>query len=49
MAEAAGEMSDAAQERAERALALRQKPDDIDISAIEAELEALLNGRVYDS
>jgi beta-N-acetylhexosaminidase len=49
VAEAAGEMSDAAQERAERALALRQKPDDIDISAIEAELEALLNGRVYDS
>lgn len=44
VAEAAGEMNDAAQERAERALAARKTPEDIDIPAAEAQLETLLNG-----
>ena len=47
VAEAAGEMSDAAQSRAEAAMAARRTPAPIDISAVEAELEALLNGRVH--
>lgn len=46
VAEAAGEMNDAAQRRAEAALAMRQTPTDVDISALEAELKALLNGRL---
>ena len=44
VAEAAGEMSDAAQRRAERALKMRKTPVDIDIPAAEAQLKALLNG-----
>ncbi|MGJ8617439.1 MAG: beta-N-acetylhexosaminidase [Sulfitobacter sp.] len=44
VAEAAGEMTDAAQIRALRALAMRKAPDDIDISALDAQLEALLGG-----
>ncbi|UYV39330.1 beta-N-acetylhexosaminidase [Rhodobacteraceae bacterium D3-12] len=46
VAEAAGQMSEWAQARAERAIAARKAPDDIDISALEAELEALLKGAV---
>lgn len=45
VAEAAGRMSAAAQTRAERALAARRVPDGLDISAAEAELSALLQGR----
>ncbi|WP_299404353.1 beta-N-acetylhexosaminidase [uncultured Roseobacter sp.] len=44
VAEAAGEMTQAAQTRAERALAARKTPDDIDINALRAQLETLLNG-----
>jgi beta-N-acetylhexosaminidase len=44
VAEAAGEMNDQAQSRAERVLSARKTPDDIDISAAEAQLETLLNG-----
>jgi beta-N-acetylhexosaminidase len=44
-ATASGTMSDAAQARAEAALAMRKTPDDIDIPDLEAELEALLGGR----
>lgn len=47
VAEASGAMSDAAQTRAERALAARHAPDEVDIAALEHELEALLNGRVH--
>jgi len=47
IAQAAGEMSAAAQARAETALAARRPPAPIDISAVEAELEALLNGQVH--
>jgi beta-N-acetylhexosaminidase len=47
-AEAAGEMTDAAQIRADRALAARRKPDELDIEAAEAELSQLMNGQVYD-
>lgn len=43
VAEAAGKMTFAAQTRAERALAARRTPDDIDIPAVQAQLEALLN------
>ncbi len=42
-ANAAGAMHDAAQVRAERALAARKTPDDIDIPELKAELEALLS------
>ncbi|EPX83649.1 glycoside hydrolase family 3 N-terminal domain-containing protein [Salipiger mucosus] len=42
----AGEMSEAAQARAEAALAARPEPDDVDIAALEAELEALSPGRL---
>ena len=49
VAEAAGEMTDAAQARAETALTMRKRPSDIDILALEAELEALLNGRLNAS
>ena len=41
-AEAAGAMTDAAQRRAERALAARKTPDDVDIAGLSAELEALV-------
>ncbi|MGA9251913.1 MAG: glycoside hydrolase family 3 N-terminal domain-containing protein, partial [Roseobacter sp.] len=44
VAEAAGKMTFAAQTRAERALAARRPPDDIDIPAVQAQLGALLNG-----
>ena len=43
-ANAAGLMTDAAQARAEAALAARKTPDDIDIAELNAELEALLSG-----
>ena len=42
VAEAAGEMSGAAQTRALRALAMRRAPDDVDIPALSAEFDALL-------
>ncbi len=47
VAGAAGEMSLSAQGRAEKALAARHAPDEVDIPALEAKLEALMNGRVY--
>jgi beta-N-acetylhexosaminidase len=47
VAEAAGEMTPEAQTRADRALALRKAPDDIDISALDAQLEALLGGAMH--
>nr|WP_216602405.1 beta-N-acetylhexosaminidase [Ruegeria atlantica] len=46
--EAAGEMSDVAQARAERALAMRKAPQELDIPAAEAELSALMGGQVYE-
>ncbi|MEX0307468.1 MAG: beta-N-acetylhexosaminidase [Ruegeria sp.] len=45
--EAAGQMSDLAQARADRALARRQPPQELDIQAAEAELSALMGGQVY--
>lgn len=45
--DAAGEMTDQAQPRAERALAMRQKPAELDIQAAEAELSRLMGGQVY--
>ena len=48
IASAAGQMSSAAQTRAERALAQRKEPDDIDIAELNAELETLLSGRGND-
>ena len=47
VADAAGEMSDAAQTRAARALAMRRTPDDVDIPALTAKLDRLLGGTVY--
>jgi len=47
VADAAGEMSDAAQTRAARALAMRRTPDDVDIPALTAKLDKLLGGAVY--
>lgn len=47
VAEASGEMTEAAQIRAEAAMTWRREPDAIDIPALEAELETLLDGRVY--
>lgn len=47
VAEAAGEMTDAAQTRAMRALAMRKTPDDIDISALSAKLSALTGEDVH--
>ena len=44
VAEAAEEMTAAAQIRAERAFAMRKTPDDVDIPSLESELEALLGG-----
>ncbi len=46
--EAAGEMSEAAQARADRALAMRQPPQELDIQAAEAELSRLMGGQVYE-
>ncbi len=45
---AAGQMSDMAQSRAERALAMRKAPAELDIEAAEAELSALMGGQVYE-
>lgn len=42
VADAAGEMTDTAQTRAERAIAMRRTPDEIDISALTAKLASLL-------
>ncbi|NIZ59879.1 beta-N-acetylhexosaminidase [Sedimentitalea sp. CY04] len=47
VAQAAGDMTEAAQIRAERALAARQKPVELDIDAAEEELSALMGGLVY--
>ncbi len=47
VAEAAGEMTDAAQRRALRALSYRQTPDDIDINALDAQLKALVGEDVH--
>lgn len=46
--EAAGEMTEQAQMRAEKALSMRQKPAELDIPAAEAELSALMGGQVYE-
>ena len=46
-AAAAGEMTDAAQARADHALAMRQPPQPLDIDGAEAELSALMGGQVY--
>ncbi|MHA6261654.1 beta-N-acetylhexosaminidase [Arenibacterium sp. CAU 1754] len=48
VAEAAGEMTAAAQARAEAALAARHDPLALDIPAAEADLLRLMRGRVYD-
>jgi len=47
VAEAAGEMDGAGQARADAALALRQSPVLLDTEAAEAELTALMGGKVY--
>lgn len=47
VAEAAGRMTPAAQSRATRALAMRKTPPTVDIAALDAQLEALLNGRAH--
>jgi len=47
VAYAAGEMTDVAQSRALRALSYRQTPDDIDIPALDAQLEVLLGEGVH--
>ncbi|MEP1768451.1 MAG: beta-N-acetylhexosaminidase [Sulfitobacter sp.] len=47
VAEAAGEMTQAAQRRALRALSYRQTPDDIDIAALDAQLKTLLGEEVH--
>ncbi|WP_341235349.1 beta-N-acetylhexosaminidase [uncultured Sulfitobacter sp.] len=47
VADAAGEMTDAAQTRAERALSMRVAPDEIDISALTAKLDALLGEELH--
>ncbi|MFY2824874.1 beta-N-acetylhexosaminidase [Ruegeria sp. MALMAid1280] len=46
--EAAGEMTEQAGKRAEKALAMRQEPAELDIQAAEAELSALMGGQVYE-
>ncbi len=46
--QAAGQMTEAAQARADRALAMRKKPAELDIEATEAELSALMGGQVYE-
>ncbi|MCM2562418.1 beta-N-acetylhexosaminidase [Lutimaribacter sp. EGI FJ00015] len=48
VAEAAGRMDASAQARAERAHAARRTPDEVDIAALAAKLEALLDGRLDD-
>lgn len=48
IAEAAAEMTDAAQARAEAALAARRAPRELDIAAAEADLLRLMGGQVYD-
>ena len=48
VAEAAGRMSEAAQTRAERTLDARKTPESVDILALSAKLDALINGRVDD-
>lgn len=45
VAEAAGRLSEVGQARAERALAARHAPREVDIPALEAKLAGLLNGR----
>jgi len=47
VAEASGQMTDAAQARADRALAARKEPDSVDIAALDAQLGALLDGRCH--
>ncbi|SFS57190.1 beta-N-acetylhexosaminidase [Sulfitobacter marinus] len=47
VADAAGEMTDMAQIRAERALSMRRPPDEIDISALTAKLDALLGEELH--
>ena len=47
VAEAAGEMTTAAQTRALRAMDARQTPDDVDIDALSAQLETLLGGALH--
>lgn len=47
VAEAAGEMTDTAQIRAERALLMRKTPDDVDIPGLERELKALLGRALH--
>lgn len=47
VAEASGQMTAAAQTRADRALAARRTPDSVDIAALDAQLEALLDGRLH--
>ena len=47
VAAASGQMTAAAQTRADHALAARRTPDSVDIAALDAQLEALLNGRRY--
>jgi len=47
VAEAAGEMTPTAQIRAERALAMRHAPDDVDIPALTAKLDALMGGALH--
>lgn len=47
VANSAEEMGQAAQIRADRALAARRTPDDIDISALTAKLDALVGGELY--
>jgi beta-N-acetylhexosaminidase len=48
VAEAAGEMTQAAQTRAEAALAARHAPQELDIKAAEADLARLMGGQVYE-
>ncbi len=48
VAQAAGEMGEAAQQRAEAALAARRPPRELDIAAAEADLSRLMGGQVYD-
>jgi beta-N-acetylhexosaminidase len=40
-------MPDAAQRRAEQALTWRKTPDPVDISALSAQLDALMSGRLH--
>jgi len=47
VAEAAGRMTATAQKRADAAMALRKTPDPVDISALNAQLEALIGGRLH--